>query len=183
MNYLAENALPIWVAGAVLLTAAGVFYWQSRSGAALAAMLAVAAIAGLLLGFERVVETPTEAVERTLYEMADVVERNDVPGALAFIAPGASAIRSDVETLLPQVRIERANITGTPVALVDLSQNPPTATVTCRGFVYGMLKRNGMTGGQPVELELTFVQSGDRWLVKDYTSPKDWRRAVSGGGN
>jgi len=147
------------------------------------AMLAVALVTGLLLVVERVIETPREAVERTLYEMADVVERNDVAGALAYVAPGASQIRSDVETLMPQVRIEKANVMGTPVTEVDMSQSPPTASVSCRGFVYGTLQRTGMTGGQPVELVITFVRDGDRWLVKDYTSPKDWRRAVSGGRN
>jgi hypothetical protein len=64
-----------------------------------------------------------------------------------------------------------------------MAQSPPTASVSCRGFVYGTLKRNGMTGGQAVELVITFVQAGDRWLVQDYTSPKDWRRAVAGGRN
>jgi hypothetical protein len=115
--------------------------------------------------------------------MADVVERNDVAGALAFVAPGAATIRSDIETLMPQVQIERANIVGTPLTVVDMSAAPPTATVTCHGFVFGTLRRNGMTGGQPVELVITFVQDKDRWLVRDYTSPRDWRRAVSGGRN
>jgi hypothetical protein len=74
---------------------------------------------------------------------------------------------------------------GTPVTNVDLATSPPTATVACRGFVYGTLKRNGMTGGTnpPVDMVLTFVQDGDRWLVKDYSSTKDWRRAVASGRN
>jgi hypothetical protein len=183
MNYLAENALPIWVAGAVLLTMAGVVYWQLRSGAALSAMLAVAIITGLLAGLEHYFETPREAVERTLYEMADVVERNDLAGALTYVAPGASQIRSDIETLMPQVRIEKANVMGTPKIEIEPAGQPPTATVTCRGFVYGTLKRNGMTGGEAVELVMTFVQDGDRWLVRDYSSPKNWRHVVSGGRN
>lgn len=181
MNYLSENPLPIWVTGAVLLTMAGVVYWQLRSGAALLAMAVVAAATGALLAMEHFVETPCEAVERALYEMADVVEANDVHGALDYVAPGASTIRSDIETLMPQVRIEKANIMGTPITNVDLAVSPPTATVTCRGLVYGTLKRNGMTGGEPVEIVLTFVQDGDRWLVQDYTSPRDWRKAVAGG--
>lgn len=180
MNYLAENSLPIWVAGAVLLTMAGVVYWQLRSGAALAAMAGVVLLTATLLAAEHFVETPREAVARTLYEMADVVEANDVPGALTYIAPGSSAIRRDVEELMPQVRIEKANIMGTPQVHVDMAAHPPTATVTCRGFVYGTHKRSGMTGGEPVDLVLTFVQAGDRWLVQDYTSPRDWRKAVAG---
>lgn len=183
MNYLAENALPIWVAGAVLLTMAGVAFMLRRNTTTLAAMVAVLLVTATLLAIEHFVETPREAVERTLFEMADVVETNDVEGALAYIAPGASQIRSDLETLMPQVRIERANIMGTPVTNVDLTTNPPTATVACRGFVYGTHRRNGMTGGEPVELVITFVQNGDRWLVEDYTSPRDWRREVNGGRN
>lgn len=183
MNYLAENQLPIWGGAAILLTLAAVVYFQSRRTGALAAMAAIVAIAAVLLAAEHFIETPREAVERTLYEMADVVEANDVAGALAYIAPGASQIRADVEDLMPQVRIQKANIMGTPITHVDLTTTPPTATVTCRGFVYGTLQRNGMTGGETVDLVLTFVQDGDRWLVQDYTSPRDWRRAVAGGRN
>jgi hypothetical protein len=40
-----------------------------------------------------------------------------------------------------------------------------------------------MTGGEPVALVMTFVQDGDRWLVRDYSSPKNWRHVVSGGRN
>lgn len=182
MNFLAENPLPIWVGAAIALTMAAVVYFQSRRAGALAAMAVIVFVSAALLAVEHFVETPREAVERTLYEMADVVEANDVDGALAFIAPGASQIRRDVEDLMPQVRIEKANIMGTPVTNVDLSTSPPTATVACRGFVYGTLKRNGMTGGEAVDMVLTFVQDGDRWLVQDYNSTKDWRRAVASGG-
>jgi hypothetical protein len=59
-----------------------------------------------------------------------------------------------------------------------MTDQPPTASVTCRGFVHGTLKRNGMTGGELAEMTITFVHDGDRWLVEDYTSSKDWRRAA-----
>jgi hypothetical protein len=98
MNYLAENALPIWVAGAVLLTMASVAFMLRRNAATLAAMVAVLLVTATLLAIEHFVETPREAVERTLFEMADVVETNDVEGALAYIAPGASQNRSDLAT-------------------------------------------------------------------------------------
>lgn len=183
MNFLAENPLLIWVGAALLLTMAAIVYFQLGRASALSTMAVIVVVAAALLAVEHFIETPREAVERTLYEMADVVEANDVDGALGYIAPGASQIRSDVEDLMPQVRIEKANIMGTPVTNVDLTTSPPTATVACRGFVYGTLRRNGMTGGTnpPAELVLTFIQDGDRWLVKDYTSTRDWRRAVAEG--
>lgn len=183
MNFLAENPLPIWVAAALLLTMAAIVYFQSGRAGALSAMAVIVVVAAALLAAEHFIETPREAVERTLYEMADVVEANDVQQALTYIAPGASTIRSDVEDLMPQVRIERANIMGSPVTNVDLATSPPTATVTCRGFVYGTLRRNGVTGGEAVDMVITFVQDGDRWLVQDYTSPRDWRRAVAADGH
>ena len=61
------------------------------------------------------IETPREAVERTLYELAATVEANDVKGALSYLAPSADPqLRKDVETLMPLVRIDRARIIGTP---------------------------------------------------------------------
>jgi hypothetical protein len=181
MNYLAENALPIWVAGAVLVTMTGVAYWQLRSRASLAAMLAVVLGTALLLAYEHFVETPREAVERTLYELADVVESNDVAGTLSYLAPGASQLRQDVETLMPQAKVDKANVVGTPVTTVDRTTSPPRANVACRGFLHATLKRNGMVGGDLTDLVITFVERDGRWLVEDYTSSRDWRRAATGG--
>lgn len=181
MNFLAENALMIWVGGAVLLTLSGVVYSQLRTKAAFGAVLAVAVVTAALLAAERLIETPREAIARTLYELADAVEANDVPGALARIAPGASQIRGDIETAMPLVRIDKANVIGTPEISIDMSQRPPTASVACKGFVHATLRRNGMVGGDFAELVISFERDGDRWLVKDYTSNKDWRRAAAGG--
>ena len=74
-----------------------------------------------LLLVERLIETPREAVERTLYELADTVEANDVPARSRYLAPTRRTrkIRKDVETLMPLVKIERANIIGTPKIEVD----------------------------------------------------------------
>src|SRR5438094_496676 len=105
MNWLAENALPIWMGGAIALTMASIIYFQTRSKRAAMGILGVLAVTAAFLLFNWCVETPREAVERTLYELAATVESNDVPGTLAFLAPAAtSQLRKDVETLMPQVR-------------------------------------------------------------------------------
>lgn len=181
MDYLAENALPIWVGGAVLLTLTLVVYAQTRTSKSLIAGLVVIVVTAALLLAEYLVETPREAVERTLYALADAVERNDMEAALEFIAPGTSNIRSDVETVMPLVTINKANVVGTPQTILHLSLDPPAASVTCRGFVHGVVKRTGMTGGDYAEVTLTFVRDGDRWLVDDYTSDRDWHQAIRGG--
>ena len=173
MNYLAENSLPIWVAGAVAFTMALVVYLQTRTGKALLGIGVVLAVTGLLLVTERLIETPREAVERTLYELAATVEANDVAGTLAFIAPNA-AMRREVEELMPLVNIERARVLGTPQ--IDVSSN--RAVVQCRGFILATVKQTAMKGGAEDDVTLSFVQRGGRWLVQDYSSNRKWRRAL-----
>jgi hypothetical protein len=179
MNYLAENALPIWAAGAVAVTLALIVYLQTRTTASLMAIIVIIAIAGALLLTEHLIETPREAVERALYELADTVEANDVEGALRFLASTADTqIRRDVENLMPLVEIERANIMGSPTIEVEASDEPDSATVTCRAVIIATVKQNGMKGGANDELTMHWVRQGDRWLVKDYVAKKRWDRAV-----
>jgi hypothetical protein len=178
MNWLAENALPIWAAGAVVLTMALIVYFQTRTNGALFAILTVLGVMVALLLLERAIETPREAVERTLYELADVVEANDMPGALKYVAPGASKIRSDIETMMPLVTIDTANVMGSPLIEVNDTDRPPTAKVECRGFFHGTMKQNGMKGGDAAQITIYFVFDGDRWLVSDYDPNKDWRREL-----
>jgi hypothetical protein len=179
MSYLAENALPIWAAGAVAATLALIVYLQTRTTASFLAILVILATAGVLLVVERLIETPREAVERTLYELADTVEANDVQGSLRFLASTADTqIRRDVENLMPLVEIERANIIGSPIIELEAGDEPDSATVTCRGIIIATLKQNGMKGGEPDELRMTWVRQGDRWLVEDYVAKKNWNRAV-----
>jgi hypothetical protein len=175
INYQSENSLPIWMAGAMAFTMTLVAYLQTRANTALLAMISVIALVGTMLVTERVIETPREAVEQKLYELADVVEANDIPGALRFVAPTANTqIRQDIEKLMPLVEIERARIIGTPKIVME----PGGAVVTCRGIVIATNKQNGMKGGAEDELTMAWVQVGDRWLVKDYTSQRNWNRAL-----
>ncbi len=179
MNWLAENALPIWMGGAVALTMALVVYSQTRSGKALASVGVVVAMTAALLAAEWFMETPREAVERSLYELAAAVESNDVQAALAFLAPTADAqIRKDVETLMPLVDIERARVIGTPQIDVGAGDPPATATVECRGVIIATVRQSGMKGGQEDRLTLNWVREGDRWLVESYTAERNWHRAV-----
>lgn len=179
MNWLAENALPIWMAGAVALTMVLVVYFHTQSPKALAAIAAVLAVTAALLVAEHLMETPREAVERTLYELAAAVEANDVPGALSYIAPSAAPqLRTEVQQQMPLVKIERARVIGTPKIEVGNGSDANTATVQCRGLIVAIIKQNGMKGGANDEVTLDFVKSGDRWLVVNYTSKRNWNRAL-----
>lgn len=126
---------------------------------------------------ERLIETPREAVERSLYELAATVEANDVQGALAFMAQGASPqFRSDVTTLMPLVKIERARVVDTPK--INVNERGDAATVECHGMVLAINRRDGMKGGAEDHVTMTWVRQGDRWLVQSYASDKSWHSAV-----
>jgi hypothetical protein len=175
MNWLAENALPIWVGGAVALTMALVVFYHTRGPKSLAAVAAVLVVTIALLSLEQQIETPREEVERTLYELAATVEANDVAGALYYLAPTAPPrIRREIEQEMPLVRIDRANVRGSPKIEVASGPDPNTATAHCRGFIVGILKQNGMKVGAEDEITLEFVRNGERWQVESYTSKKNW---------
>jgi hypothetical protein len=177
VNWLAENSLPIWMGGALALTMATIVYLQTRTNVALGAVVAVIVIAASLLAVEQFLETPREAVERTLYELAATVEANDVAGVLKFLAPSSDAqLRKDVETLLPQVTIERARVIGTPK--IDVDDPPDNATVQCRGIILAVNKKDGMKGGGDDHLILEWVRSGDQWLLESYASDRNWHREL-----
>jgi hypothetical protein len=179
MSWLAENALPIWMCGAVALTMAIIVYVQTRENKALAGVVLVMTVTAALLVVEWLMETPREAVERTLYDLAAVVESNDVAATLTYLAPTAGAeLRRDVETLMPLVTIERARILSTPKIELENAPEPASAVVECRGFILAVVKRDGMKGGKEDHLTMTWIRRGDRWLLESYTSKRNWHRAL-----
>ncbi len=179
MNWLADNSLAIWMGGALALTLSLVVYSQLRTNKALLGVVGVVVATAALLALEWWLETPREAVERTLYKLAATVEANDVPGALRYVAPTANKqIRSDIETMMPLVKIDRARVIGSPEITLDSGAAPTGATVQCRGIIVATTKKNGMKGGADDELIMTFVRDGERWLVESYTSKRNWNRAV-----
>jgi len=180
MNWIAENALPIWVGGFIALTMALVVYSQTRTNQALLGVAAVVVVTASLLTAEWLLETPREAVVRTLYELAAAVEANDVSDALAFLAPTAnSQLRHDIENLMPLVNVERARILDSPQVEFAPGDEPVTATVVFRGFIYATVKQSGAKGGQEERVTMTFARHGKHWLVEDYTTAKrNWRRAL-----
>jgi hypothetical protein len=176
MTWLAENALPIWMLGAVAMTMAFIVFFQVRSRGAMWGVVGVAAATAALLLFNWLVETPREEVERELYRLAATVEANDVPGALAFLspslAPNGKELRKDIEAMMPQVKIDRARVIGTPE--IEMREDAKRAIVKCRGIIVAISRRDGMKGGAEDRVTMEWERSGDRWLVRDFLAEKNW---------
>jgi hypothetical protein len=179
MNWLAENTLTILMVGSVALAMALFVWFQTRTNGALYGVLGVILLTAILALISWLIETPREAVERSLYELAATVEANDVKGALSYLAPSADAqLRKDVETLMPLVQIDRARIIGNPEIDLGGGANVDAATVKCRGIIMAVNKKDGMKGGADDQVVLKWVFSSNRWLLESYTSQKNWNRAI-----
>jgi hypothetical protein len=179
MNWLAENTLTILMLGTVALAMAVFVCFQTRTNGAFYGVLGVILLTAILVLTSWLIETPREALQRSLYDLAATVEANDVKSALGYLAPSADAqLRKDVETLMPLVRIERARIIDTPEIALEGGANITSATVKCRGFILAVNKQDGMKGGADDHLVLKWVLRDKRWLLESYTSQKNWNRAV-----
>lgn len=179
MNYLAENAAPIWAAGAVLLTMAGIVYAYTRSPKALAAVGGVVALTAAALVTERLVITPREAVQGQLARLMDAIEANDLPAVLALVSPTATDVRSDAETLMPMLEVERAGPASSIEVTLPVGEEPTTASAEMNALIQVRHKESGMTGGYFDPVTVHFAREGGRWLVTGYTADDDWRRGVA----
>ena len=86
-----------------------------------------------------------------------------------YIAPQGPEVRTDAETLMPLVTVQKARILGTPEITLDETLTPPEATVKCQAMVDVVVKQNGMKGPYMDRVTISFVKSGDRWLIYGYT--------------
>jgi hypothetical protein len=167
MTLFLENPLPIWSFGAVCFAISVIVFFAKRSLGSIIGLVGVIAVTLLLLFVERVVVTPSEQVEQSLTLLMDAIEANDLPAIVSMIDPSAKHVRSDAETLMPQVKVKETGSTSVRVE-VDESVNPLRATAFFRGRIDGTHARAGMRIFYFDNVEIDWQQVGDRWLIVDY---------------
>jgi hypothetical protein len=170
---LLENPIAIAVIGGLLTTVALVVFLARQTGRSLAALGGVIAVTALLLLVERWVVTDREAVEYALADMLAAIEANDVPAASAFVDSAAPGIKSDMEAIMPLVKVNNANAAAVVVE-TNPNASPPTATSRFQAYLHGT---HG-SSGQPLayinqRVDIEWVKRGDRWLVSGYTAYYD----------
>jgi hypothetical protein len=168
MTYLAEHALPIWIFGVLLVLLAWVTYLNLRTTWSLLLIPAAVALVAALLWAEWLIETPREAVRRRLDELADAIEADDLPTTLTYISTAAPEVRSEAQTLMPQVDVETANVVEVPAIEVDMAAQPPRAELLVHAFINATRRRDGMKQGMLDWLRVTFVLEDGKWVVQDY---------------
>ena len=160
MNWLAENALPIWVAGAVAAhDGASSSSVQTRTSASLVALSAPPRSCRRCCSSTALSKRRGKRSKRTLYQVAATggSERRATARwrSYRFGWRRTARLRKDIETLMPQVE-DRARHNVLARRRSKLSRRwQDSATMKCRGFIVAHAQADGMKGGADDELTMT----------------------------
>ena len=174
MTFFTENGLGIAVIGGLAITLTLVFFMTRRTSESLGAFAAAVAATIGLLAIEWFVQTDREQVASAVHGIYAAIDRNDVDGVLAYVSPTATDIRSDVQTLMPMVKVESAGSGRNVEVTLNESASPMTATSTSRAYLNG----THVQSGHPVpyinqRVDLEWTKDGDHWLLTGYTAYYD----------
>lgn len=165
-QFLLESPFSVGLCGGLIVLALGV--WWTQSGARVAAALAAAAAlitTGLVI-VSLQIETEREQIRRTIAEVADALDNNNVPLAVSYIHAGAAAGLQRASQELPQYTFHEARVTRMHSIEVHPQLAPPAAIAEFNVAV------EVEAGGQKIPVrrfvKVYFVKQGDRWLVRDY---------------
>jgi hypothetical protein len=170
MSFFIENGLAIAVIGGLATTLALVFFMARRTGGSLGGLAAAVGATLVLLAIEWFVQSDREQIESAAERVYGAVEANDVNDVLAVIDPAATTMRSDVQTLMPLMKVEKARTLGTMKITIDDTTNPPTAVSSSKAYLDGV---HGKSGARVAyfnqQVDLKWVKRGDQWLLDGYT--------------
>lgn len=159
--------------GIVLLTFSGVMYYTTRSVGSFVACVIIAVLSISALVMEQLVHTPREMVEVTIGGITNAAEDNDIPEVLSYLSPSATKTRAMVENIMPEIKVELANIVSDIEITLDDDKDPKRATARFDGR-FGGSHRSGARGVREFPVEVTLVRDGNRWLIEDFSSNVDF---------
>jgi len=168
MSPLTEDPTLLIAAGVLIEALLAVALVKSGRTVLIAVMVGVLAIvlAGVIV--ERLIVTPREEVETTLYTAAREVEQNDVQGVLSHVDPAAADLRANVRSWLPKIRVREVAIRSLRIE-VNRHKNPPTARADFVGRVHGDFHETGFDQTTVLrQFTVEFRKQGDRWLMTSY---------------
>lgn len=176
MTFFMENGLAIAVIGGLATTLTLVFFMARRTGGSLSALAAAVGATLVLLAIEWFVQTDREQIASAAEQAYRAVEANDVNGVLAVIDPTATTMRTDVQTLMPMIKVEKARTLGTVEIAIDDTTNPPTATSSSKAYLDGV---HGKSAARVAyfnqQVDLHWVKRDGQWLLDGYTAYYDGR--------
>jgi hypothetical protein len=170
VDWLFENPVPAVIIGSLsICILAGGWLQTGQRWLLYLVVVVLASTVGAVL-IERAVVTDRESVKATLYQIADLVEKNDIDGALQYAYSGSAPVHTHAKSELPGYRFSEVKIKRNLEIDVFPDHIPPKAVaefnVVVRGTAKEMLDH---TFHVPRFVEVVFYQEDDgRWRVGDY---------------
>ena len=169
MTWLFEEPLPILFVGVTVEAILAAVLVQTGQRAVLGAMVGTAVLFGGLLLLEKLVETETELVERTLDTIVRDLKKNDVDAVLEHISSQAVSARERLRTMLPQAAIDDVKIKSNLEIMIRPELNPPMAVARFNAVFVGSYRGPVAASGRyPVFLVVTLFKEEGRWKIGDY---------------
>ena len=170
MTALFENPLPALLIGSLTTVILAGGWLHTGSKWLLAAVVAAIVLTVAAVLAERLIVTDREQVTQTLFDIAKLVERNQVNEALTYAYPKTPAVRAQAAAELPLYRFSEVDIKSNLEVEVFPERTPPMATAEFNVVVV-LSTRDGLLNNRriPRYVEVTFYKDDDgQWRVGAY---------------
>ena len=169
MNWLLEQPLPIALVGGLLVAGCLAAVVQTGSVRFFYAAGGCLLLTVVLLVIESQVVTPYEEIEQTLQTIARDLETNDPPRVLAHLARSATTLRSQAESALRRVEIQRVAVKNNLQVDFQPADQPQRATARFNAVIVGSERRGGVTNqSAPWYFVVDFVREEGNWRITNY---------------
>ena len=168
MSRFAESPVPYLLIGLALESVLLILYVHTRRLVCLVSMAVIAALTLVGIAFEQLTITDREAVEQTVYALAEAIEADNTPGVLSFISLQAQKTRADAAREMNHYEVELARVISDLQIDLHRQTSPPTAHVEFRALVRVQEGRSGLVFPGTLDFVLTFGKEGERWMLLGY---------------
>jgi len=170
MGWLFENPLPAVLMGGLTVAMLGSGWLRTGQKWLLYLMVVVILLTVGAVVLERMVVTDREQIERTLHEIADLVEQNRIDAALEYAYSGSPEIREQAITELGSYRFHRIDIKRNLKIEVFPDHIPPKATAEFNVLVVFSTKDGFLNQEYVLRfVEVTFYREDDgQWRAAEY---------------
>jgi len=170
MESFLESPFPALVIGGITCAILGGGWIQTGRCPLLYLMIVAILLTVCAVLLERFVVTDREHVKATLFEIARLVEQNDIDAAMEYAYSGSPQVRQEATSELSHYHFVSVDIKRNLEIEVFPDEDPPRATADFNVVVV-LGTRDGMVSERriPRYVEVTMYREADgRWRVSDY---------------
>ena len=133
--WLTENAFQPAMIGLLAAFAAWTFWFMTKKKALLITTIVVAVGTLGIIVIEQLIVTDAEQLRTDLYLVAGAVQANDLDTVLDYISPQAENLVAEAKFEMSQIIFKKLSVKRLSDPEIDLTSNPPTASISFNAIV------------------------------------------------